>query len=128
MGSRFNHGCAPNTYTTHNAALGARTFHAVREIPVGEQLTISYIDFVYRHKGYRMERLGKWDFTCACMACGETLAASRGETKRLRIYQFEQELAEAVRLGKWKDVVGAAVKMGDLQVQIGSLGWELGAT
>ncbi|KAJ5639237.1 uncharacterized protein N7484_007099 [Penicillium longicatenatum] len=47
-GSRINHSCIPNLIFAYNPIIGKETFHAIRDIAAGEELTIMYIDGVNR--------------------------------------------------------------------------------
>jgi SET domain-containing protein len=40
LGSRFNHSCIPNIHFAYDPYLGKETFHAVRNITAGEEVTI----------------------------------------------------------------------------------------
>ncbi|KAL4779641.1 hypothetical protein BJX76DRAFT_361620 [Aspergillus varians] len=44
LASRINHSCIPNIHFAYNPELKKETFHAVRDIASGEELTIMYID------------------------------------------------------------------------------------
>jgi SET domain-containing protein len=47
------------------------TFHSIRDIEAGEELTISYISGFCVHDE-RQAQLKKWGFQCSCPACRDT--------------------------------------------------------
>lgn len=42
LGPRINHSCIPNVHFAFNTAIEKETFHAMRDIQTGEELTIMY--------------------------------------------------------------------------------------
>jgi antitoxin (DNA-binding transcriptional repressor) of toxin-antitoxin stability system len=44
LGFRINHSCIPNIHFAYNSNLEKETFHSVREISAGEELTVTYND------------------------------------------------------------------------------------
>ncbi|KAJ5475202.1 TPR domain protein [Penicillium diatomitis] len=43
LGSRINHSCLPNVAFSYNPAIKHGTFHAIRDLAAGEELTVEYI-------------------------------------------------------------------------------------
>jgi preprotein translocase subunit SecB len=62
-GSRINHLCIPNVHFAYNLALEKQTFHAIRNIEAGEEITIMYINGTNRTRDQRQNELGKWGFS-----------------------------------------------------------------
>ena len=77
LGSRFNHSCIPNIHFAYNPTLDKETFHAVRNIAAGEELTITYIDGMNRTRGQRKVELDERGFVCDCPACENTKDGQR---------------------------------------------------
>eukprot|EP00928_Gymnodinium_smaydae_P085053 TRINITY_DN6835_c0_g1_i1.p1 TRINITY_DN6835_c0_g1~~TRINITY_DN6835_c0_g1_i1.p1 ORF type:complete len:423 (+),score=97.61 TRINITY_DN6835_c0_g1_i1:96-1364(+) len=75
LGSRFNHSCKPNVSTQWIESLGLRVFHAARDIDIGEELCIWYIDFWRERDVRRQELAEKFGFQCCCTACGGSAAS-----------------------------------------------------
>ncbi|KAI0007284.1 SET domain-containing protein [Xylariaceae sp. FL0662B] len=78
--SRFNHDCRPNlnyriTNTTHTTV-------AVRDIAVGEELSISYIGMLYP-RSERQKLLRHWGFNCTCAQCSGSAAAIAASDARI---------------------------------------------
>jgi hypothetical protein len=65
---------------------------AVRDIALGEELTVSYIDCTIPH-AERTRRLHDWGFTCSCAACSASAAEIAESDARLeRIRALEAAL------------------------------------
>ncbi|KAE9370083.1 SET domain-containing protein [Stipitochalara longipes BDJ] len=67
--SMINHSCQPNAWWTFNG----REFQlrAVRDIPAGEELSISYIGITASFKLRQENVMKDWGFECACLLCKE---------------------------------------------------------
>ncbi|CAI7651134.1 unnamed protein product [Penicillium discolor] len=48
LGSRINHSCIPNVNFVYNELLKEETFHVIRDIMAGKELTVMYIDGINR--------------------------------------------------------------------------------
>lgn len=59
LGSRINHLCLPNVNFAYNPMRKEETFHAIRNIMAGEELTITYINGTNRTKDQRKAELDK---------------------------------------------------------------------
>lgn len=99
LGSRFNHSCIPNVHFSFNRTLEKETFHAIRDITAGEELTIMYTDGTNRTRGQRQAELDKWGFRCTCPACEDTPPGRERERKRALLFVFDQELAMHAHFG-----------------------------
>lgn len=77
---RINHACSPSCHHEWNPALGTETVHALKSIPRGSELSISYLMPAGRTRAERQERLSRqFGFECTCSLCslaGEALARS----------------------------------------------------
>lgn len=72
---------------------------AVRDIPAGEELTVSYIDGMIPY-AERQERLDSWGFRCACHVCSRGLAEIAASDARVKeIAKIEADLEEKVGSG-----------------------------
>jgi hypothetical protein len=132
LGSRINHSCIPNVNFAYNSTLGKQTFHAVREIAAGEELTIMYIQGTNRLRNQRQAELRKWGFTCGCPACEDM---SNGEKRRAELLDLDQQLAKYPKSHtpfrtheSWKHALQMAQKMAAIQKSEGLVNRELGAS
>ncbi|KAK0634811.1 hypothetical protein B0T17DRAFT_502420 [Bombardia bombarda] len=84
--ARFNHDCRPNlTYRMANTT--THTTVALRDIPAGEELTISYIvNLLAPRAARRASLLASWGFNCSCPACSDSSAS---DARLARIGQLE---------------------------------------
>jgi hypothetical protein len=64
--SMVNHCCDPNSWWVFNGC--EFQLRAIREIPAGEELTISYIGITENFE-FRQEMLLNWGINCACAMC-----------------------------------------------------------
>lgn len=95
---RINHSCLPNAHHSWNENLKMETFHALRNIRRGEEVTIAYtVD------GPRAQRRAllqnKFGFECQCEACGasdEEVAAS--DARRRQIADLDERIGQPMRL------------------------------
>lgn len=92
--SRFNHDCRPNVAYYMDEQLVHHT-HAVREIPAGEELTLTYVDPFGPHDARQSHILQSWGFACTCPHCSMSAARVRESDARLQeIDRIEAELAD----------------------------------
>lgn len=68
--ARFNHSCVPNACFAWNEAIGRETVHVMRDVGVGEEVVISYVDAEHG-KRLRAWELRHYGFVCGCAACGD---------------------------------------------------------
>lgn len=80
--ARLNHSCRPNAQHAWDAARGAETVYAVRDVAAGEELTLSY-----HNGGASADRRAAlkqlFGFACACEACAQPAAALAASDARL---------------------------------------------
>ncbi|XMA13710.1 hypothetical protein WAI453_006501 [Rhynchosporium graminicola] len=132
LGSRINHSCIPNVNFAYNSTLGKQTFHAVREIAAGEELTIMYNQGTNLLRNQRQTELREWGFTCGCPACEDM---SKGEERRADLFGLDQQLAMYPKSHTpvktyeyWKSALKMAQRMAAIQKSEGLLNRELGAS
>jgi hypothetical protein len=87
--SRMNHSCVPNSQGNFHETLGSLNVHATRDIQVGEELTLNYLQEEGAARESRQSRLlSGYGFTCDCQACDMTSFQGRlGEQNRLQMHQ-----------------------------------------
>lgn len=91
LASRFNHSCIPNVHNAYNPMIQMETFHNIRDIQAGEELTISYISGIsMRHE--RQAQLKKWGFQCRCPACEDTQEGNALEKELCRLTLLNRAL------------------------------------
>ena len=93
FGSSINHSCVPNLDFALNFSIQKGTFHAIRDIQPGEELTVAYVDTTRRTKSQRLGLLKRWGIVCSCEACENTPQGIRRESKRVELYNLDRELA-----------------------------------
>jgi hypothetical protein len=133
LGSRINHSCTPNVNFAYNSALEKETYHAVRDIKAGEELTIMYINGTNRTRSQRQDELENWGFQCSCSACEDTPQGGKKEKKRVELFKLDQELAKHTRFDirfgtkeSWRKALKAAQRIAALQKSEGLLNRQLG--
>ncbi|KAJ5797553.1 uncharacterized protein N7503_006849 [Penicillium pulvis] len=117
-GSRINHSCIPNLNYAYNNVLEKGTFHAVRDISAGEELTVMYIDGANRPRTRRQSELLQWGFLCVCPACEHTPEGDLKEKRRLELFLIDQVLTINELSGAQESARGAlqlAQKMAGIQ-------------
>ncbi|KAL2184008.1 SET domain-containing protein, partial [Thermothelomyces heterothallicus CBS 203.75] len=93
--SKFNHDCRPNVH--YRISDLTHTTVAVRDIPAGEELTISYI-YGLKARAERLEQLSEWGFTCTCPQCALSEPEAGASDNRIRqIKMLEDEIEELIR-------------------------------
>ena len=92
--SRLNHSCIPNAHYSWNENIKSLTVHAVKDIPEGEEITISYCSG-FRTLEARRRKLKPYVFTCLCSACQEDTNFGRlSRTRRREMVDLRQEIAD----------------------------------
>lgn len=91
--NHINHSCIPNCQFSWNKLLQRLTVQAVRNIPRGQEITISYgpqlLPRVERQKAIFLN----WDFTCACPACQpDTAFGQASELRRQLMFEIDQQI------------------------------------
>jgi len=112
--ARLNHSCSPNLHCSWSATLGAQTLHALRDIDIGEELTISYLPTLERPRAVRRDALlSGFGFPCACCACSLSGGALRAsETRRARLEVVEGEMRAASDPSRAADAMRKALAAG----------------
>lgn len=128
LGFRFDHSCIPNIHFQQNPALEKNTFHTIRDIAAGEELTITYTETCNLNKSQRKERLSEWDFVCTCPACANTFEALNGDKKRLGMNDLHNKIASGNTEGDWRTVRRLGQKLEAMQQAAGLVGSDLGVT
>lgn len=131
LGSRINHSCLPNINFAYNSMLEKETFHAIRDIRAGEELTIMYIDGTNRTRSQRLAKLDQWGFRCTCPACEDTLRGEKREEKRAQLFALDQELAMIAFLDTkklWKMALKLSQRIAAIQKSEGLLNRAIGAS
>jgi hypothetical protein len=131
LGSRFNHSCIPNIHFAYNPDLDKETFHAVRNITAGEELTITYVDGMNRTKGQRQVELDERGFVCDCPACENTEEGAMKEEKRAKMFDMDQDIAIQLRLrtpAAWSKAMRLTQRLAAIQKSEGLLTRPLGIT
>lgn len=93
--SRFNHDCRPNiVFHIDNVNLVHYTY-AGRDIQIGEELTLSYLD-EFRVRKVRRDRARRsWGFVCTCPQCMlSDHHAEESDKRLLKIWEMEEDLAD----------------------------------
>lgn len=82
--ARMNHDCRPNADYYFDHATLTQYIHATRDIGVGEEITLSYINPVMT-RAARLRKLQRnWGFECACSACTQERALTEASDGRIR--------------------------------------------
>jgi hypothetical protein len=109
----LNHDCRPNAAYFWDEQMMTHYVHAIRDIPVGEEITITYIDNEKDRKT-RMRRLEKsWGFKCSCSAC--TANPSLTAESDSRLYQIT-DLAKT--LDNWTPSSRATPEVAELLIAL----------
>ena len=92
--SRINHSCIPNAHFSWNDSTKRITVHAVKEIPMGEEVTISYCPAIRTFEG-RKSSLKPYVFTCCCPACQmDTEFGRSSRIRRRQMRNLDHEIAD----------------------------------
>ncbi|KAI8941267.1 hypothetical protein NX059_002497 [Plenodomus lindquistii] len=118
LGSHINHSCIPSVSFAVNSRIGMGTFHTTRDIAVGEELSITYIDCLTVPCHDRQSRLQRqWGFRCTCLVCGDSTEGRQREAKRVMMASLMDGLAEAcgASVPDWNEVVRYVKGIADIQ-------------
>ncbi|KAJ3876026.1 hypothetical protein F5051DRAFT_376863 [Lentinula edodes] len=96
--SRCNHSCGPNAIWRFDRLTFTLTLSTVRDIHLGEEITISYVDpFLPRHVR-RTQLQSKWNLLCHCMYCDVPWtfpgAISQSDKARYELKTFFKKLPD----------------------------------
>ena len=79
--SRVNHSCRPNSERCWDSDRQVGTLYSLRDIQVGEELTVSYIDVAEMTRDERQSDLKRrWRFDCICECCSVTEVVAQNTT------------------------------------------------
>ena len=91
-GSRINHSCIPNAHYSWNCSIKRVTVHAVKDIPIDEEITISYCSAM-RNFEERQRELEPYVFACNCPACQtDTEFSNRSRIRRQQMRDLYQQI------------------------------------
>ncbi|CAJ2501395.1 Uu.00g042480.m01.CDS01 [Anthostomella pinea] len=95
--ARINHSCVPNSQGNFHTGIGQFVVHALRPIPCGDEITISYLDDQLAGGEARREHLEEgYGFTCACSLCGGgSSITAKSESRRADLQRDLGVFAEA---------------------------------
>ena len=111
--SRVNHSCLPNAEQIYFAEEGVSALWAIKDIFVGEEITITYID---EYGGYeeRKKRLEEnWGFKCDCKACDITTTFGKASDCRRIVLQQNRKDILAYLKGRSNDHGKTLFRNGD---------------
>ena len=92
--SRINHSCTPNANFDWNAKIRRETVHAIIDIPINEEITVSYC-MPHTDIYHRQKRLEPYGFNCACISCSQDIVAGRiSEARRCRMVDLIREITK----------------------------------
>ena len=92
--SRINHSCTPNANFAWNANIKRETVHAVVDISVNEEITISYC-MPHTDIYHRQKKLEPYGFECTCTPCSQdTVAGRASEARRGRMAELLQDITK----------------------------------
>lgn len=113
--SRYNHDCGPNAMYSVDSVGLTHTVYTTREIAVGEEVTVSYLDVFSSHAWRREELKGSFGFECSCRRCvdeyDESLLGEVREIERV-LGSWEVEVDEDTCIGMAERLVELYLEMG----------------
>jgi len=83
---KINHSCLPSCHFSWNSNQREEVVHAVRDIPAGEELSVTYIEPFASRDARRRRLQDRFGFLCACPSCateGNDLKASNEARERM---------------------------------------------
>ena len=102
IGSRFNHDCLASCATSWNGRLRKMTFHAVRSIAPGEEITVNYLGQAghTQSRDARQAELRKLGFQCHCALCTlSTAGRVASDARRSQMASLRAQLSQERDLG-----------------------------
>ncbi|KAG6293350.1 hypothetical protein E4U09_003029 [Claviceps aff. purpurea] len=81
--SRINHDCENNAFYHWNNNIKRHTVHAIRDIDAGEEITLSYVDYLQSRERRKRTLKDYYDFTCSCGLCSLPDKQSRQHYRKL---------------------------------------------
>ncbi|KAL2199453.1 hypothetical protein P885DRAFT_67477 [Corynascus similis CBS 632.67] len=116
--SKFNHDCRPNVH--YRISNFTHTTIAVRDIPAGEELTVSYI-YGMVPRAERLEQLREWGFTCTCPQCtlsDRESGASDNRIQQIKMLEDEIESLMSAAASNQNEDVALRPEMGSKLVEL----------
>jgi hypothetical protein len=94
----INHDCVPNAQNNWNADAKHETIHATRDIRVGEEITIAYVENDIFNS--RREKLkSAFGFECSCNLCTSSPSLLHlSDTRRLEIERLDEAIGSPNRV------------------------------
>ncbi|PGH23044.1 hypothetical protein AJ80_02817 [Polytolypa hystricis UAMH7299] len=86
--ARINHSCNPNSQNRWNHNLGKLTIHAFKDIEVGEEITIAYVDGAMNFGDRQLALEEAFGFHCSCELC--SLPEEESEKRDSRVQEMLQ--------------------------------------
>ncbi|KAL9032863.1 MAG: hypothetical protein Q9214_007779, partial [Letrouitia sp. 1 TL-2023] len=94
----INHSCLPNAHNSWNPDSKCETIHAIRDIPAGEEITISY-DKGGPSTSRRAHLRDAFGFDCACGVCSLSLPELQiSDTHRVQIQHLDNAIGDPDRV------------------------------
>ena len=94
----INHSCLPNAHNSWNPDSNSETIHAIRDIPAGEKITISY-DKGGPSTSRRTHLRDAFGFNCACGVCSLSLPELQiSDTRRVQIQHLDDAIGDPDRV------------------------------
>ncbi|KAF4738365.1 SET and MYND domain-containing protein 3 [Perkinsus olseni] len=112
----MNHSCSPNVVLTFSGS--TVTLRAIRSIPQGGELFISYVDVCITPTSKRRQRLhDQYKFDCSCERCSREGPALSDEDKSYpKLVYAEEDLRLSVQKQDWKEAARAGRLVDELRV------------
>ncbi|KAF4724802.1 SET and MYND domain-containing protein 3, partial [Perkinsus olseni] len=113
--SAMNHSCSPNVVLTFSGS--TVTLRAIRSIPQGGELFISYVDVCITPTSKRRQRLhDQYKFDCSCERCSrEGPALSDEDSSYPKLVYAEEDLRLSVQKQDWKEAARAGRLVDELR-------------
>ncbi|KAF4709655.1 SET and MYND domain-containing protein 3, partial [Perkinsus olseni] len=114
----MNHSCSPNVVLTFSGS--TVTLRAIRSIPQGGELFISYVDVCITPTSKRRQRLhDQYKFDCSCERCSREGPALSDEDKSYpKLVYAEEDLRLSVQKQDWKEAARAGRLVDELRVSL----------
>lgn len=84
--SRINHDCLPNCVFIWRESQKRLVVHALRKIPVGEELTLPYVPALLSFSERQAQLARRYNFTCTCARCSRSPVDRNISDERMREY------------------------------------------
>lgn len=97
--SRINHSCNHNAQNTWNANSDQLTIHVFKDVEVGEEITISYLNGSESYKTRQAVLKNKFGFNCVCHLCSLSSEQRRQSDRRLdEITRLDGLIGDGMRI------------------------------